>query len=183
MNILTADVMNGIIGASSSRKMADVSMNVYRQAETKGDEETMERAMGYTTDSLNSANDYSQKTQKALEEAQTEASEQDRIEQQEALAKNVQDSVQAPDVQQPTALNVNGQGTIQPKQHNSDNLPPTDTVEISNEGKAALQNAAQDTAIYIPVTAGNAPITEARIYTSKGAFKPEAGKVRLSTTG
>jgi hypothetical protein len=87
VDLLTAGVMKGMIGASSYMKMADVSMGVYKQAQGRGDEATMERAWGYTADSMSGAKVDSEKAQEALEEAQMKARELAKAEQQADLIK------------------------------------------------------------------------------------------------
>ena len=80
MNLLTPEVTNGLIGASSYVKLAGVSMNVYQAAKLRGDGATMERASGYAQEALDKASISGDDAQQALQDAQTETSAQIRAE-------------------------------------------------------------------------------------------------------
>lgn len=111
---MKAGSMEGLIGASQNRKMAEVPMKVYREAERKGDLDTMERAMGYVGDFSKKAEEYCEKTQKELtkelkeEKKELEKVTKERLEEQKEKEKT------------------------QEKVEHSNGV----TVEISDEGKA-----------------------------------------------
>ena len=46
---MKAGSMEGLIGASANLKLTSTPMRVYKEAERRGDTDTMERAMGYVT--------------------------------------------------------------------------------------------------------------------------------------
>lgn len=122
MNLLTAGVMQGLMGANSFRKSADVAMGVYQHAKIKNREDIMKRSLGYAMGSVSSALESSKKAQKALKEAQKEAKEEAKAEQQAAIEKRRQEAAQNKKEQQEATRKQ----TI------------GDTVEISNEGQTGI---------------------------------------------
>lgn len=117
MNTITNGVARGLMGSMVNVKLANVAMGVYKKAENSGDEETMQRALGYASDSLNSAQKSMDQTQKAQLEASNEAKNEKDID----SAKQTSDN------------------------NNTVNKPDSsaDTVQISSEGKAELNSITQ----------------------------------------
>lgn len=168
MNLFTTGVMNGMLGSSSCMKAAEVSMRVYSEAKNKGDEKTMNRALGYANDSKNSAMENSKKASKSLEEAQIEAKEQAKKEQQMSLNEKAQKKQKIP---------VNSKHT--------------DSVVISNNGKSAAQTSAKitevsDTASQADMDISGPPVNTSspgdKIYTAKGDIIPANVETKLSVS-
>lgn len=169
MNLLTSGVMQSLVGASTSLKSADVSMSVYQQAKNKGDSTTMERALGYTCDSMNDAAKAKTQAQQALEESQAEAKDQAKAEQKTELQ-------QAADK---THLKTPSQSA------NNKKASSADTVEISKEGKASLDSQTSD----IPNAASSdipAPVVTqeagTKVYTPEGKIRHTSIEPNLSVT-
>ena len=70
---MNTGMVQNLIGAGNSIKIASVSMNVYMEARNKGDEETMQRALGYTMEHMEQAEKYGEKLEEATKEDQKEA--------------------------------------------------------------------------------------------------------------
>ena len=73
MNLITSGVMRGLAGAAAEKRLADVSMGVYRLARARGDAGGMDRAAGYAVGSMRDAASSAEDAGKALEAAQSEA--------------------------------------------------------------------------------------------------------------
>jgi hypothetical protein len=67
------DMMEALLGAVMNMKLADVAYGVYKQAETKGDTSTMERAMGYVGEFQRKANEYVKEAKEESVEISEEA--------------------------------------------------------------------------------------------------------------
>jgi hypothetical protein len=170
MNILTAGVTQGLVGAAVYMKFAGVSMGVYQQAKNSGDEDVMKKALGYASNSMSNAAKSSKNAGEALKEAQSEASAQAKADQQAALEKQHQKTAREAESQQQTASK----------------LAPVDTVEISEAGKVHVE-AAQGTmpttdTVDVPTQPANAVVTDTRIYTPQGEVKPASAEPELSVT-
>ncbi len=112
--------MEGLTGASMSMKLMNTPMRVYKEAEHRGDTAAMERAMGYAGDFADKAEDYRKTTEKGMKEDAKEASEKAKTEQENAIQKRRE---QRGELEERIAKSRNGD---------------TDTVSISESGKAAL---------------------------------------------
>ncbi|MHC1723296.1 MAG: hypothetical protein AB9836_08850 [Aminipila sp.] len=166
MNLLTTNVTKNMICASSYMKMSDVSMSVYKQAENKGDTETMKRSLGYTNASMKTAAKSSQEAQDALIEAQEEAKKQTKEQQQADAAKRIEKAKQD-------------------KPQASGQVTPTDTIEISNEGKATTKEIvhtanAESAAPNMDIPSQSSDTQESKIYTSTGTAIPEPVEATIS---
>ena len=155
--------MEGLAGASMSMELLNTPFRVYKAAEQRGDIAVMERAMGYVGEFADKAEDYQKKAEKGMEEDAKEAGEKAKTEQENAIQKRRE---QREEMEKRIAESRNGD---------------TDTVSISESGKAALDGKADlvqvgaDNGISAEGTA-DAIKTEPVIYTKTGeASKLESG--------
>ena len=154
---MKAGSMQGLIGASVNLKLTRTPMRVFKEAELKGDTETMKRAMGYVEDFQEKAHECSDKAQNEIgKELKEERREQD-IRREQAIERKE-------DAEEYTE-----------KIRKNNKLDQTDSVEISEEGKLVLKNNSQ--------TEETTPIvenTDVKLYTSEGkpkTIEPEAESV------
>ena len=155
--------MEGLAGASTNMKLLNTPFRVYKDAERRGDTAVMERAMGYVGDFAEKAADYQKKAEKGMEEDAKEAREKAKTEQENAIRKRKEERQE------------------QEKRIAESRNEDTDTVSISESGKAALDkktDSAQtgaDNGVSIEETA-DAVKTESVIYTKTGeSAGPEPG--------
>ena len=155
--------MEGLAGASMSMKLMNTPMRVYKEAERRGDTTVMERAMGYAGDFAEKAKDYQKKAEKGMKEEAKEAREKAKTEQENAIQKRREEREE---LEKRIAESRNGD---------------TDTVSISESGKAALDGKTDsvqtgaDNGISVEETA-DAIKMEPVIYTKTGeASKSESG--------
>ncbi len=155
--------MEGLAGASMNMKLLNTPFRVYKDAERRGDTTVMERAMGYVGDFAEKAEDYQKKAEKGMKEEAKEAGEKAKTEQENAIRKRKEEREE---LEKRIA-----------ESRNED----TDTVSISESGKAALDKKPDsvqtdaDNGVSIEETA-DAVKTEPVIYTKIGeALKPESG--------
>ena len=155
--------MEGLAGANMSMKLMNTPMRVYKEAERRGDTAVMERAMGYACDFADKAKDYQKTTEKGMEEDAKEAREKAKTEQENAIQKRKEEREE---LEKRIAESRNGD---------------TDTVSISESGKAALDGktgsvqTGADNGVSIEETA-DAIKMEPVIYTKTGeASKSESG--------
>ena len=154
---MKAGSMQGLIGASVNMKLTRTPMRVFKEAERKGETETMKRAMGYVEDFQEKAHECSDKAQNEIgKELKEERREQD-IRREQAIERKE-------DAEEYTE-----------KIRENNKLDQTDCVEISEEGKLVLKNNSQ--------TEETTPIvenTDVKLYTSEGkpkTIEPEAESV------
>ncbi len=156
--------MEGLTGASMSMKLMNTPMRVYKEAEHRGDTAAMERAMGYAGDFADKAEDYRKTTEKGMKEDAKEAREKAKTEQENAIQKHRE---QRGELEKRIAKSRNGD---------------TDTVSISESGKAALNGKTDsvqtgaDNGISAEETA-DAVKTEPATYSKTGEkaeFEPDA---------
>ena len=84
MNI---QMMEGLVGASTSLKMSGTPMSVYRQASAEGDTEKMKQALGYTSECTENAAKYQEKIDKGMKDEAKAEREKAKIEQEAAIEK------------------------------------------------------------------------------------------------
>ena len=138
MNI---QMMEGILGTSSSLKLSGTPMSVYRQASAEGDEEKMKRALGYTGECAEKAVQYQEKLDKGMKAEAKARREQAKLEREAALEKRREERRQAEE------------GTGRPQE--------TDVVQLSEAAKAALKNSG-------PAGAAEPMDSEPVVYTPDG---------------
>ena len=118
--IMHTKTMEGLAGASTNMKLLNTPFRVYKEAERRGDTAVMERAMGYVGDFAEKAEDYQKKAEKGMGEDAKEAREKAKTEQENVIRKRKEERKE---LEKRIA-----------ESRNED----TDTVSISESGKAAL---------------------------------------------
>ena len=145
--------MEGLAGANMSMKLMNTPMRVYKEAERRGDTAVMERAMGYASDFADKAKDYQETTEKGMEEDAKEAREKAKTEQENAIRRRKEEREE---LEKRIAESQNGD---------------TDTVSISESGKAALDGKTDsvqtgaDNGISVEETADAVKITGLSVWT------------------
>ena len=112
--------MEGLVGASTNMKLLNTPLRVYKEAERRGDTAVMERAMGYVGDFADKAQDYQKKAEEGMKQDAKEAREKAKTEQEKAIQRRREEREE---MEKRIAESQNGD---------------TDTVSISESGKAAL---------------------------------------------
>ena len=155
--------MEGLTGASMNMKLLNTPFCFYKDAERRGDTAVMERAMGYVGEFADKAEDYQKKAEKGMKEDAKEAREKAKTEQENAIRKRKEEREE---LEKRIA-----------ESRNED----TDTVSISESGKAALDGKTDsvqtgaDNGISAEKTA-DAVKMEPVIYTKTGeSVGPEPG--------
>lgn len=157
---MKAGSMEGLIGASQNMKLTRTPMRVYKEAERRGDTETMERAMGYITDFEKKAQECSDKAQEELTKELKEERQEQELKREQAATKRKEERKEYMEKLQ---------------ESNKPDIQKTDSAEISEEGKEILKNNAQEDGVFVMVEN-----TDKKMYTSEG--KPislEAGVVSV----
>ncbi len=155
--------MEGLTGASMNMKMLNTPLCVYKEAKQRGDTAVMERAMGYVGEFAKKAEDYQKKAEKGMKEDAKEAKEKAEAEQENAIQKRKEERKE------------------QEKRIEESRNAKTDTVNISENGKAALggkpdtTQAGTDHSVS-EIDTVDAVKLEPVIYTNSGeTAKPEQG--------
>ncbi len=104
-------IIEGLMGASANIKMAGTPMSVYRQASAEGDTEKMKRALGYAGECTQRAAKYQEKLEEGIKAEREEAKKDKEAELDNRL-----------------------------EEQNKPEHKCTDTVEISEEARAAQAN-------------------------------------------
>lgn len=140
--------MEGLAGARTNMNLVNTPMRVFKEARRKGDTATMERAMGYFSEFAEKAEEYKTEAGEGMEEDAAEAKERADIELEKMIEKRREESEKLEE-----GLESGDIGT--------------DTVELSEEGKALLKNSMDaDTK---DIENGNADITKKPVmYTKTG---------------
>lgn len=145
---MKAGSMEGLIGAGLNMKLSRTPMRVYKEAELKGDTETMERAMGYVTDYEKKAHECSDKAQEELAKELKEERKEQELKREQAIEKRKEEAKEYKEKLQ---------------ESNKSDIQKADSVEISEEGKVVLKNNAQ---IIEPTAV--VENTDVKVYTSEG---------------
>nr|WP_325212835.1 hypothetical protein [uncultured Oscillibacter sp.] len=119
MNI---QMMEGLVGASTSIKMSGTPMSVYHQASAEGDTEKMKRALGYTGECAEKAVKYQEKLDKGMKAEAEAEREKIKLEREAAIEKRREERKRAEEGKEP------------------DGPRAADLVQISEEAKAALRD-------------------------------------------
>ena len=145
---MKAGSMEGLIGASMNMELSRTPMRVFKEAERRGDTETMKRAMGYVTDYQEKAKECSDRAQEELPKELKEERKEQAIRREQALERKEESKEYVEKIQE---------------NHNPDN-PEKDSVTISEEGKVSLKNNSQteETAVAVEPT-------DVKMYTSEGS--------------
>lgn len=154
---MKAGSMQGLIGASVNMKLTRTPMRVFKEAERRGDTETMKRAMGYVED-------FQEKAHECSDKAQNE------------IGKELKEERREQDIRREQAIERKEDAEEYTEKIRENNKPDqTDSVEISEEGKIVLRNDSQ--------TEETTPIvesTDVKLYTSEGkpkTIEPETESV------
>lgn len=145
---MKAGSMEGLIGASLNMKLSRTPMRVYKEAELKGDTETMERAMGYVTDFQEKAHECSDKAQEELAKELKEERKEQELKREQAIEKRKEETKEYKEKLQESSKS---------------DIQKADSVEISEDGKVALKNNIQ-TEEFTPILKN----TDVKMYTSEG---------------
>ena len=121
---MNTKTMEGLVGARTNMNLMNTPMRVFKEARRKGDTATMERAMGYADEFSDKAEDYKTEADKGMEEDAREAREKAKLQREEAIQERREEREKLED-------RIEGN-------RNADTN--TDTVEISEEGKALLKD-------------------------------------------
>ena len=121
---MNTKTMEGLVGARTNMNLMNTPMRVFKEARRKGDTATMERAMGYADEFSGKAEDYKTEADKGMEEDAREAREKAKLQREEAIQERREEREKLED-------RIEGN-------RNADTN--TDTVEISEEGKALLKD-------------------------------------------
>lgn len=124
---MNTQIMEGMIGANTSIRLSDIPMRVYRQASAEGDTEKMKQALSYTGDCLDNVSRYQEKLEQGMKAEAKAEREKAKLEQEAAIEKRREERRKTEDGAE------------------ADPLPETDTVEISEAAKAALENNPAET--------------------------------------
>ena len=119
MNIKT---MEGIVGAKTNMDLVNTPMRVYKDARRRGDLSVMERAMGYVGDYSGKAEEYQAEAKEGMKEDAKEARETEEALREKLIEKRREERETLEDGRK------------------EDREVQTDTVELSEEGKALLKN-------------------------------------------
>ncbi len=141
--------MAGLTGARTNMELARVPMRVYKEARRRGDLSAMERAMGYTVEFQEQAEDYSEKAQEGMEEDARLAGEKAELQRQqmaeERRTKRDAERERLESLRAADGAQAKGTGEVRAESANVETektkqVPSiNDTVEISREGKALLE--------------------------------------------
>ena len=137
--------MAGLTGARTNMELARVPMRVYKEARRRGDLSAMERAMGYTVEFREQAEDYSEKAQEGMEEDARLAGEKAELQRQQMAEERRAERERLESLRAEDGAQAKGTGEVRAESANVETektkqVPSiNDTVEISREGKALLE--------------------------------------------
>lgn len=126
-------------------ELARVPMRVYKEARRRGDLSAMERAMGYTVEFREQAEDYSEKAQEGMEEDARLAGEKAELQRQQMAEERRAERERLESLRAEDGAQAKGTGEVRAESANVETektkqVPSiNDTVEISREGKALLE--------------------------------------------
>jgi len=139
---VNVQMMEGLVGANMSLKMAGTPMSVYRQADAEGDTEKMKQALGYAGEYTDKAAKYQKKLARGMKAEAKAKREKAKLEKEAAIEKRREESKRT----------ENGTEPARPQE--------TDTLQISEAAKAALKNR--------PIEAEESTDSDPVIYTAAG---------------
>lgn len=174
MSMLPIGVMQGLMGAASSMKMAGASMGVYNSAKNRKDISTMNNAAGYASNSLKEAEAHSEEAGKALEKDQREKRAKEKAEREAAIEKHRQEvAIREAEMRQHAAskpVTVDNGGTGQAEQ----SLPGSPTYADGGmpTGEWTSAPAVQ------PVAASTA--SDVKTYTPQGTVQSVSAEPSIS---
>ena len=158
---MNTKTMEGLIGARTNMDLVNTPMRVYKEARRKGDLGTMERAMGYVNDFEDKAGEYKNVADEGMKEEAKDLREKEKLELEETIEKRREERKE---LEEKTSANKG-----------------SDTVEISEEGKALLdENIDLERTTY--VTSNSETASEAVLYTSAGGVSQNEQSVEVSVS-
>ena len=114
---MNTKTMEGLVGARTNINIANTPLRVYKEARSKGDTATMERAMGYVNEYEDRADQYKSEADEGMKEDAKESREMAKLEREKAIEKRREE--------------------CQKLQESKETAE--DKVDISEDGKALLQ--------------------------------------------
>ncbi len=111
--------MEGIVGARANMNLLNTPFRVFKEARRKGDQATMERAMGYVNECSDRAVEYQEKAEEGMKEDAKAAKEQAEFMREELIEKRKEERQEVEDKAEENRY--------------------TDTVIISEDGKVLLK--------------------------------------------
>ena len=158
---MNTKTMEGLIGARTNMDLVNTPMRVYKEARRKGDLGTMERAMGYVNDFEDKAGEYKNVADEGMKEEAKDLREKEKLELEETIEKRREERKE---LEEKTSANKG-----------------SDTVEISEEGKALLdENIDLERTTY--VTSNSETASEAVLYTTAGGVSQNEQSVEVSVS-
>jgi hypothetical protein len=175
-------VMRAMADAASSVKLADISMNVFRQATAKGADTDVDHAAVFTADSMHTAVQESQGAQEGFKQAQLEAQQQESARRQRAI-ENAKARAQERARRRQALEEARGTS-------GEAETPAEDSVDPDSEGtgRSDSRDGADQAAGFQPGKNSDAlhkPEGEAAsgvLYTHLGGVRPTATDKKLSVT-
>lgn len=118
---MNTKTMEGLIGARTNMEIVNTPMRVFREARRKGDLAAMERAMGYAGDFVGKAKEYETEADEGMKEEAKETREEAEARREEIIQKRREERAKLEErLEEGRNTNI-------------------DTVEVSEEGKALLE--------------------------------------------
>jgi hypothetical protein len=121
--IMNAKTFGGLVGSHHSVNMMYTPMKAYREARSKGDTATMDRAAGYAGDYAQSANENADQAAQGVKEEAAQARE--KLEREQSIENS-------------KVYQENQESSIEDAM-----AAPNDTITFSEEGKAILESLAK----------------------------------------
>lgn len=160
---MNSKTVEGLVGARTNVNLMNTPMRIYEEASRRGDTAVMERAIGYAGEVSHKAEEYQVKADKGMEEDAKEAKEKAKIASEKVIQKRREEHEQ-----------------MEERIEESRDADP-DTVEISEEGKAALKDHIDSGSAGSEVNmadAAEAPVT----YTKTGETVPAEPEANISVS-
>lgn len=150
---MNTKTMEGLIGAGANMELVNTPMRVYKEARRKSDTATMERAMGYADELAGYADEYRLKAHEGTREESKESREEEERKRNEAIEKRREERKKLEErIDEVRADQETPEGTTVENKNPADEI--VDTVEISEAGKAALENMMESSSVNANVVIG-----------------------------
>ncbi|MEY8338511.1 hypothetical protein AALB16_10910 [Lachnospiraceae bacterium 62-35] len=121
---MNTKTLEGLVGARTNMNLMNTPMQVFEDAERRGDTATMERAIGYAGECADKAEEYKAEADKGMEEDAREAREKAKLECEKVVQKRKEEHKKLEErIDESRSRDTN-----------------TDTVEISEEGNVLLKD-------------------------------------------
>ena len=150
---MNTKTMEGLIGAGANMELVNTPMRVYKEARRKSDTATMERAMGYADELAGYADEYRIKAHEGTREEAKESREEEEQKRNETIEKRREERKKPEErIDDVRADRETTQGSTGESKNPADKI--IDTVEISEAGKAALENMVKSSSADISTVIG-----------------------------